>query len=79
MKEFGHWGPKFTRSRDGRDVTCGKMSYFQSQMYLDESIESIVDSDLEDGKLPKLLTSPLYAQRASVDFPQNYMVGQPRQ
>ena len=42
-----------------------KMSYLQSQMHFDESMESIADSDLEDGELQKLLTSPLYAQRAS--------------
>ena len=42
-----------------------KMSYLQSQMHLDESMESIADSDLEDGELQKLLTSQLYAQRAS--------------
>ena len=42
-----------------------KMSNLQSQMHFDESIESIADSDLEDGELHKLLTSPLYAQRAS--------------
>ena len=34
-------------------------------MHFDESMESIADSDLEDGELQKLLTSPLYAQRAS--------------
>ena len=42
-----------------------KMSYLQSQMHFDESMESIADSDLENGELQKLLTSPLYAQRAS--------------
>ena len=42
-----------------------KMSNFQSQMHFDKSMESIADSDLEDGELQKLLTSPLYAQRAS--------------
>ena len=42
-----------------------KMSHLQSQMHFDESMESIADSDLEDGELQKLLTSPLYAQRAS--------------
>ena len=41
-----------------------KVSHSQSQMYSDESTESIADSDL-DGELQKLLTSPLYAQRAS--------------
>ena len=31
----------------------------------DESMESTADTDFEDGELQKLLTSPLYAQRAS--------------
>ena len=42
-----------------------KRSYLQSQMHFDESMESTADSDLEDGELQKLLTSPRYAQRAS--------------
>ena len=42
-----------------------KMSYLQSKMRFDESMESIADSDLEDGEIRKLLTSSLYAQRAS--------------
>ena len=42
-----------------------KMSYLQSQMHFDKSMESIADPDLEDGELQTLLTSPLYAQRAS--------------
>ena len=41
-----------------------KMSDLQLQMHFDESMESIADSDLEDGQLQKLLTSPLCAQRA---------------
>ena len=42
------------------------MSHLQSQMHFEESIESIAaDSDLEDGEIKKLLTSRLYAQRAS--------------
>ena len=39
-----------------------KMSYLQSQMHFDQSMESNADSDLEDGEVRKLLTSPLYAQ-----------------
>ena len=40
--------------------------YFQSQMHFDDSVEIIADSDLEDGgELQKMLTSPLYAQKAS--------------
>ena len=35
-------------------------------MPFDDSVESIADSDLEDGELQKMLTSPLYAQKASV-------------
>ena len=42
-----------------------KMSYLQSQMHFDESMEGSSDSDLEDGELLKLLTSPLYARRSS--------------
>ena len=34
-------------------------------MHFDDSAESIADSDLEDGELHKMLTSPLYAQKAS--------------
>ena len=36
-------------------------------MHFDDSVESIADSDLEDGELQKMLTSPLYAQKASGD------------
>ena len=41
-------------------------SYFQSRMHFNDSLENIADSDLEDGELQKMLTSPLYAQKASV-------------
>ena len=34
-------------------------------MHFDDSVKSIADSDLEDGELQKMLTSPLYAQKAS--------------
>ena len=34
-------------------------------MHFDDSVESIADSDLEDGELQKMLTSRLYAQKAS--------------
>ena len=34
-------------------------------MHLDESMGSTADSDLEDGEIRKLLTSPLYVQKAS--------------
>ena len=41
-------------------------SCFESQMHFDDSVESTADSDLEDGELQKMLTSPLYAQKALV-------------
>ena len=34
-------------------------------MHFDDSVGSTADSDLEDGELQKMLTSPLYAQKAS--------------
>ena len=34
-------------------------------MHFDDSEESIAESDLEDGELHKMVTSPLYAQKAS--------------
>ena len=40
-------------------------SCFQSQMHLADSVESTADSDLEGGELQTMLTSPLYAQKAS--------------
>ena len=38
-----------------------KMSYIQSRMHFDESMESNADSDLEAGEIRKLLTSSLCA------------------
>ena len=63
--------PKKRRNLEilGRLVPDSKLletSYIQSQMHFDDSVESIADSDLEDGELQKMLTSPLYAQKASV-------------
>ena len=46
-------------------ITLSEASYFQSQMHSDDSVESTADSDLEDGAVRKMLTSPLYAQKAS--------------
>ena len=40
-------------------------SYTQSQIHFDDSAESTADSDLADGGLRKMLTSPLYAQKAT--------------
>ena len=34
-------------------------------MHFDDSVESIAKSDLEGGELPKMLTSPLCALKAS--------------
>ena len=33
-------------------------------MHFDDPAESIADSDLEDGELQKMLTSPMYAQKS---------------
>ena len=38
------------------DSKISEMSHFQSQMHFDDSVESIADSDLEDGELQKMLT-----------------------
>ena len=48
----------------GERATKTETSYFQSQMHFDDSVESIADSDLKDGELQKMLTSPLYVQKA---------------
>ena len=47
------------------DSQISETSYFQSQTHFDDSVESTADSDLDDGELQKMLTSPLYAQKAS--------------
>ena len=46
------------------EIGISETSYFQSRMHFDGSVESIADSDLQDGELQKMLTSPLYAQKA---------------
>ena len=61
MKEFGEIG---THSLP--DSQKSETSYIRSQMHFDDFVESIADSDLEDGELQKMLTSPLCAQKASV-------------
>ena len=43
-------------------VSLTRDAHFQSQMHFGDSVESIADSDLEDGELQKMLTSRLYAQ-----------------
>ena len=45
------------------DAEMTETSYFQSQMHFDDSVESSADSDLEDGELQKMLTSPLHVQK----------------
>ena len=60
MKEFGEFGNPISNDSENSET-----SYFQSHMHFDDSAESIADSDLEDGELQKVLTSPLYAQKAS--------------
>ena len=47
------------------DPKLSETSYFQSQIHFDDSAGCIADSNLEDGELQKMLTSPLYAQKAS--------------
>ena len=55
-----------------------KQSYIQSQMHFEyDSAESTADSDLEDGELRKMLTSPLCAQKN--DEETNAMVVQERE
>ena len=53
VKEFGEIG---THSLP--DSKISGTSCFQSQMHFDDSVESIADSDLEDGELQMMLTSP---------------------
>ena len=47
------------------DSKISETSYFQSRMHFDDSVESTADSDLEEGELQKMVTAPLYAQKAS--------------
>ena len=60
VKEFGEIG-----THSLLDSQISETSYLQSHMHFDDSAESIADSDLEDGELQKMLTSPMYAQKAS--------------
>ena len=72
MKTFGEIG-----TPDSPDSEISETSHFQSQMHYDDSVESIAASDLEDGELRKMLSSPLYAQKASGK--PDAMVGQERE
>ena len=58
------WRKLETRTAGVPDSKLSQTSHFQSQMHFDDSVESTADSDLEDGELQKMLTSPLYAQKA---------------
>ena len=60
VKEFGEFGNLVSI-----DSKNSETSYFQSHMHFDDSAESTADSDLEDGELQKMLSSPLYAQKAT--------------
>ena len=60
VEEFGE-----IRMADVPDSELSETSCFRSQRHFDDSVESIADSDLEDGELQKMLTSPLYAQNSS--------------
>ena len=65
-KEFGQIQAQSLLDHEMAEMSpVDNMSYLLSQMHFDESVESIADSDLEDGEIRKMLTSPLYAQRAS--------------
>ena len=59
MKDFGKFGNPVSI-----DSQISETPFFQSHMHFDDSAESIADSDLEDEELQKMLTSPLYAQKA---------------
>ena len=60
MKEFGEFGNQVSINSK-----LSETSYFQSHVRVDDSVESIEDSDHEDEELQKMMTSPLYAQKAS--------------
>ena len=60
VKEFGEMG-----THGLPDSKISKTSHFQLHMHFDDSAESIAEFGLEDGELQKMLTSPLYAQKAS--------------
>ena len=60
MEEFAE-----IRTAGVPDSKLPETSHFRPWMHFDDSEEGIADSDLEDGELQKLLTSPLYAQKAS--------------
>ena len=59
-EEFAKFGTAGVPDSKLLETSC-----IQSQMHFDDSVESIADSDIEDGELQEMLTSPLYAQKAS--------------
>ena len=50
VEEFGE-----IRTAGVPESKLSETSYFQAQMHFDDSVESIADSDLEDGELEKML------------------------
>ena len=51
VKEFGQIGTQSLLDHEMAEMSLvEKMSYLQSQMHFDESMENIADSDLEDGE-----------------------------
>ena len=60
VKEFG-----VLETRSLPDSQIPETSHIRSKMHFDVFVESTADSDLEDGELQKMLTSPLCARKAS--------------
>ena len=66
MKGFGQIQAQSLLDHEMAEMSpVEKMPYLQSHMHFDESMESIADTDLEDGELQTLLTSPLVQERAA--------------
>ena len=66
VKDFGEIGTHGLPDYSSIDSKLPETSCIQSHMHFDDSVESMADSDHEDGELQMMLTSPLYAQKASV-------------
>ena len=58
VKDFGEIGTAVC-SHSSQDSKISETSHVQTHMHFDDSAESTADSDLEDGELQKILTSPL--------------------
>ena len=65
VKECGEIGTHSLPDYPCNDSTISETSYFHSHMHFDDSAKIISDSDLEDGELQKMPTSPLCALKAS--------------